>query len=320
MTELEFISTNPLNYGSGNTNLLISSSVSGSEDVPIAPYTIQGMTIPFNSKDGISVFSTLKESDTIKFEFQGTVVQTTIISRQKKSGYFYYRLNPVVVNQLPPINIEDDYEFVNSEFIFEPYFETDFFNNDYNPLTNTTNVSKANSTVQVVDRISSQILPTNLQAILSSSAEPAQIQNCSYTKAGILNSKYNGSKSTIAGPISRIYNKQEFNQIVLSKSIPGNSPAVKLAKFNASIHPLDSDVNTVKQIQLSDREVTEIYFDTALTGSHPNKIFQSFPGSGSFVYQEENGRLIKVANQKIYSTDKNQVYTSNEFGGVTLVS
>lgn len=301
MTELEFISTNPTSFGSGNTNLLISSSVSGSEDTPIAPFTIQGMTVPFNSKAGTDVVSALKETEVLKFEFQGTIVESRIIARQKKSGYYYFRLTPVVVNQLPPLNIEDDYEFVDSEFIFKPYFETDFFNNDYNPLANTTNVSKTNAIVQVVDRISSQILPTNLQAILSSSAEPAQIQNCSYTKAGIINARYNGSKETDRG-------------------VPGNDPAVGLATFKASLHPTDSDNTTVKNIQLSDREVIDVLFNTQLSGSHPNKIFQSFPTSGSFVFFDDNGRLTKVAEQKVYAIDKDQVYTLNEFGGVTVVA
>lgn len=301
MTELEFISTNPTSFGNGNTNLLISSSVSGSEDTPIAPFTIQGMTVPFNSKAGTDVVSALKETEVLKFEFQGTIVESRIIARQKKSGYYYFRLTPVVVNQLPPLNIESDYEFVDSEFIFKPYFETDFFNNDYNPLANTTNVSKTNAVVQVVDRISSQILPTNLQAILSSSAEPAQIQNCSYTKAGIINARYNGSKETDRG-------------------VPGNDPAVGLATFKASLHPTDSDNTTVKNIQLSDREIIDVLFDTQLSGSHPNKIFQSFPTSGSFVFFDDDGRLTKVADQKVYAIDKDQVYTLNEFGGVTVVA
>lgn len=301
MTELEFISTNPTSFGSGNTNLLISSSVSGSEDTPIAPFTIQGMTVPFNSKAGTDVVSALKETEVLKFEFQGTIVESRIIARQKKSGYYYFRLTPVVVNQLPPLNIEDDYEFIDSEFIFKPYFETDFFNNDFNPLANTTNLSKTNAVVQVVDRISSQILPTNLQAILSSSAEPAQIQNCSYTKAGIINARYNGSKET-------------------NRGVPGNNPAIGLATFKASLHPTDSDNTTVKNIQLSDREVINVLFDTQLSGSHPNKIFQSFPTSGSFVFFDVDGRLTKVADQKVYAIDKDQVYTLNEFGGVTVVA
>lgn len=305
MTELEFISTNPINYGVGNANLLISSSVSGSSEedggTPIAPFTIQGMTIPFSSKAGSDIFSALKEAEEIRFEFQGTIVTTSIIARQKKSGYFYLRLNEVVVNELPPKNIEDDFEFQNSEFVFKPYFETDFFNNDYNPLANTTNVSKTNAVVQIVDRISSQILPTNLQAILSSSAEPAQIQNCSYTKAGIINARYNGSKETDRG-------------------VPGNKPAVGLATFKASLHPTDSDNTTIKNIQLSDRDVIEVLFNTQLSGSHPNKIFQSFPSSGSFIFFDDGGRLTKVADQKVYAVDKDQVYTLNEFGGVTVVA
>ena len=60
MTLQEFIDTNPNSYGATNANLLYSSSVSGSESVPIAPFTLEGITIPLTI-GGINLAPTLKE-------------------------------------------------------------------------------------------------------------------------------------------------------------------------------------------------------------------------------------------------------------------
>ena len=57
MTLEEFIATPPESYGVDNVNLLYSSSLSGSENVPVPPYTIIGMTFPFTN----GVTSALKE-------------------------------------------------------------------------------------------------------------------------------------------------------------------------------------------------------------------------------------------------------------------
>ena len=302
MTELEFINTNPTNYGIGNSNLLISSSVvdPGVDETPIPPYTIQGLTIPFDSKNSVNLFSALKEVEAIKFTFTTGQVTTQVTSRQKKNGYFFLRTNPVVVNSLPPLNSFDEYEYINSEFIFTPYFEQSFFNNDFNPLQNTSNDNSTSTTRQVVDRLSSQILPTNLQAIINLTATPAQVNDSKYTNTGLVNARYVGSVET-------------------DRNIPGNSPSLTVTSFKASIHPTDSDITTIKSIQLSDREVVEVYFDTKLSGSHPNKVFESFPSSGSFILTPENNRFTKIANAKVYSTDKNKVYTTDNFGGVILV-
>lgn len=302
MTLQEFITTPPTNYGAGNVNLLVSSSVSGSEDIPIPPYTIQGLTVPFNSKNSKNVLSALKEVEAIRFQYTGGEKVVNVVSRQKKDGYFYIGTQPLVIGAIPDIDSLGEYVFYSAEFIFKPYFEISYFNNDYNPVINNTNESRTSYIRQVVDRVSSQAIPTNLTAVISQSAEPAQVQNDSYTRNSIIIGRYEGTKET-------------------DKNIPGNSPAVGLVSFKASEHPSDSDTSTIRNIQLSDREIQNLYFDSRISGSHPNKVFQSFPNSGSFIYKfdDQSNRYSKVSNTKIFSIEKNKVYTTNEYGGVTLV-
>ena len=97
MTLQEFIETNPSSYGATNANLLYSSSVSGSENTPIAPFELQGLTLPL-SLGGTNLAAALKEVDSIKFGFISGSITAVITGRQKKSGYFYFTFIPVTVN------------------------------------------------------------------------------------------------------------------------------------------------------------------------------------------------------------------------------
>ena len=71
MTELDFISTSPLDYGGNvNVNLLVSSSVvnPGVDNTPTGSLTVVGMTIPFQDDEGTSLNSALKEIDELRHE------------------------------------------------------------------------------------------------------------------------------------------------------------------------------------------------------------------------------------------------------------
>ena len=106
----------------------------------------------------------------------------------------------------------------------------------------------------------------------------------------------------------------------MTRGIPGNDPAIALKEFKGSVDPNDSSDATIRAIQLSDREVENIFFDTIVTGSHPTKAFSNFPVSGSFLETEQGTRFVRSVNSKIYSVDKGQIYTTNELGGVIAVT
>lgn len=319
MTIQEFIETRPQSFGRGNANLLYSSSVSGSDDTPIAPFTLQGLTIPFSSLEGVNVSTAFKEVNEIKFEYPTGTVTAEITGKQQRNEYYYFTFKNVVVQELPSsLDSTGNTEYENSDFVFVPYATSDFKNNDYNPLINNSEGSKRNAKVRKVDRFADALIPTNLEAIISESAEFAEIQNCSYTKIGITNGRYVGTKSTGAGPLT-VYNKQSLTETVENNIIAGNDPAQNYKGFDGSTHPNDADTATIKDIQTSDRDVVEIYFNSVISGTHPNKTFPNFPSSGSFLYTEDGNRLVRLVNSKVYSIDKGEVFTTNDLGGVTTV-
>jgi len=308
MIEQDFIGLNPQSFfGAGNVNLLYSSSVvdPGVDDTPVAPFHIQAITVPFNSKNNVDVEATLKEATSIKIELPEGVRTANITARLKRTGYFFLRIEELITNSLPStsttISGETVYTYTDSTFIYNPFITEAFTNNEFNPLINNTNISKTNAVAQVVDRSTDQAIPTNLAAIIAQGATPAQIQNCSYTKAGIINSKYNGTKLT-------------------SGSIPGDDPGLLLRSFKGSIHPDGASDTTIKGIQLSDRTVVDVYFTPILSGSHPTKKLSDFPLATSYIYIEEDSRLTRRASSKIFSTDKGLVYTTDELGEVITIS
>lgn len=307
MTIDEFKDLNPSsfsNYGGdrGNVNFLISSSVSGSGDdaIQIAPFVLQGMTIPLKSKEGTAIANALKEVEKLNFDYAGTNYTATILDRTNRSTHFYVRVQDVVLQATASSDAEGNPRELLSELVFTPFFASNFNNSDNNPLLSNSDQLKVHDVAMVVDRNTNQQIPSNLDAIIAGTAQAAQIQNCAYTKAGLVNARYAGTKLD-------------------SGSIVGDDPALGLVTFKASIHPTDSDITTIKGIQLSDRDVVEVRFDSKriLTGSAYQ--FQNFPSGSNILYIEEGTRTIRLANQKVYSVDKNEVYTSDENGVVSSV-
>jgi len=185
MTELEFLNTNPGNYGDGaNVNLLYSSSVAdpGVDNTPLPPFVIQGVSIPFNAANGINISNALKEVETLRFDFTNGVTELNITARQKKNGWYFLRTEPTIFNTLPNLvsviapgtpSEQNIYRFDNSNFIFLPYTQLSFINNDYNVLFNNATISKVNAVAQVVDRSTDAANPTNLLAVINQSAQQA---------------------------------------------------------------------------------------------------------------------------------------------------
>ena len=313
MTELEFINTNPDNYGDGaNVNLLYSSSVAdpGVDNTPTPPFVIQGIAIPFNAANGVNISNALKEVETLRFSFTNGVTELNITARQKKNGWYFLRTSSTVFDTLPnlvqvvaagsPFE-QNIYRYDNSDFIFLPYTQLSFINNDYNVLFNNASLSKTNDVAQVVDRSTDAANPTNLTAILNQTATKAEVQNCSYTKAGLINARYEGTKLT-------------------SGSIPGDEPALGLREFKASIHQLGASNETISSINLADREILNVFFNPVVSGSHPTKAIQTFPSGSNFLFEEQGNRFIRLVNSKIFSTEKGEIYTTDELGVVTSVT
>ena len=320
MTIEEFKETDPNSYGQGNINLLFSSSIvdPGIDNTPIPPFVIQGLSIPYTSKEGTDTSSVLRQITEVRFQFVSSSIQAKVTGRQKRTDYFYFTVEDFAVNQLPTEVPSLGYVQDNASLVFIPYSVNNFYNSDYNPTQNNSEGSKLNVTAVKVDRFSSQTIPTNLQAIINGTATPAEIQNCSYTKMGIISSRYLGGKSTGAGP-SYERNKEKHTAFVTNNLVPGNRPALAFRQFRGSIHSSDANTTTIEAILQADRELNDVYFNVDRINNGGTFEFPNFPYLTSYIYTERGNQFVRLVNSKIYSIDKGEVYSTNEFGEVILI-
>ena len=315
----EFITTNPNDYGTGNANLFYSSSISGSEDTPVAPFTVLGVSIPFSDLNSNNLVSPLKEVSKFKFTFGGQRVEATITGRQKKNDYFFFSFTPFTVNTLPTTNQGGALVELRSEFVFNPYFESNYFNSDYNPLQGNSSELLRNSATMVVDYKTSQNIPTNLDALIAGTAERAQIVDSAYETAGLISGKYNGAKLTSAPANVNIQavklNKHSFTTLVNANAVAGSEPALVFKKFEGSKHPSDGITNKIQN--LAEREKIDVYFNSVLV----NNEFPNYPTSSNVLYEDAEGSndLIKLADAKVFALETGQVFTTDRDGVITNV-
>ena len=351
MTELEFIETNPQVTDPANPailedniNILYSCDLLpgfGIADLN-NPVTITGMTIPFKYMNGnIDLQQTILQAETITFRYaEGGAINgihdltATILERVRRATYFYIRLRPIVLNpssytagavqlgdpdeiEVVPStilmpdgsgNFDPQYTYfkyrqVPSEIIFNPYISTVFNNSPDNPLLSNATVLRKANYIQQVDRNEDPIQPTNLTQILLNQATAAEIQDSNYTSAGIINARYVGSKLT-------------------SGSVPGNDPALALVGIRASIHPSGSNFSKIRGINVSDREVQQVYFTPQVTNiiaGGKTRTYggnKSFPTGSNLMYVEEGNRFVRISNRDIYSIDEDKMHSTNNLGTI----
>jgi hypothetical protein len=350
MTELEFININPGVSGSAgtlvdNVNVFYSSSLrflpnpatgvleqSSFADLRF-PVSIIGMSIPFKYIEGnVDLQQTVLQAENVTFKYtDGGVINgtrnitATILERVRRATYFFIRLQPTLLNPtsylgnvvqlgntgslIPSPNADPQFTYfqyrqVPSEIIFNPYVSSVFNNSPDNPLLSNATVLRKANYIQQVDRNEDPIQPTNLTQILLNQATAAEVQDSNYTSAGIINARYVGSKLD-------------------SGSVPGNDPALALVGIRASIHPSGSNFTKIQSINLSDREVQQVYFTPQVTNNvagGKTRVFggnKSFPTTPNLLYVEEGNRFVRISNRDIYSIDEDKMHTTNNLGTIT---
>ncbi len=335
MTELDFINIDPSAQATDNINVFYSSSVytgTSYANLSNGRVAFTGISIPFKYiGSNIDLQQTILQAETITFKYSnaGDVngnknITAHIAERVRRATYFFIRLQPVFleksqfVGDIPlgdGINqtifnttVDPQYHYIQyvqipSEIIFNPYISTVFNNSSDNPiLSNATVLRKANY-IQQVDRNEDPIQPTNLSQILLNQATAAEIQDSNYTSAGIINARYVGSKLN-------------------SGSVPGNDPALNLVGIRASLHPSGSNFAKIKGINLSDRQIQQVYFTPQVTNSiagGKTRTFggnKSFPSSPNLLYVEEGNRFVRISNRDIYSIDEDKMHSTNNLGTI----
>ena len=133
---------------------------------------------------------------TISFgSFENQEIVLDVKNRRKVAGkndFFYYEVDPVNFIEY----WENNTVFSSTQIFASPILSNvNFAFDDYNPILNNSIANRPSTKRQVADRISLDIHPSNLDTILSQSATPAEIPDSNYTLTGLVNSRYEGTKT-----------------------------------------------------------------------------------------------------------------------------
>lgn len=301
MTFEEFISIDPHEYGIGLTNILYEQSGSNSY--------VEGISLPNFSKNGVSLENVYIEVDTIKLTLDNIIVSLNIESRKKKSTHFTFKVErtllPVDVTSYCGLytGISISYREDDIGVNLIPFIDITFRTGARNPIIGNASNLRSSTLVRSIDKNSNQFTPTNLNSIISSSADYAYIPDSFYSSIGILRSRYEGSKL----------------QTTMSA---GNKPALSLRSFKGSIHLPDSNIGVLKTGSINKQE-EKIYFNVlSPTGSFFGS--ETFPIVSSslpnyieefnYLYREEGNNVVRIVDSKVLASEKGTVYSVNDKG------
>jgi hypothetical protein len=312
------------------------------KDAFFPPYSIVGLTIGFSSLNNVKLEDTLQQIKTITFKVGSDRIVVKVLSVSKLTDYFYLQTEPAVFESMPGTTDSSGTPTdFNVEVSFTDYLSGNFTNSDFNVLLGNALELKTSKGALQVDRNTDSANPSNLFAIITETASPAEIQYSNYTTTGWTNARYEGS----------------VNNPVQERDLPAQSYIM----FEGGVHPLDGDTNTLLALGSGDPEKTKLYFNiesrptdyipsgsALITGStfplvkgsqlaerlnSQNKRSSAFGSTtvmeldssiiydnntavygGSIIFKEDGNKLVRVVSSKIHAVEKGSVYTTDEFG------
>lgn len=213
---------------------------------------IQGIAVSINAKptetstESENISEVLEQVERIYFNFEGEDKVVEVIDRSEYQdvfgNFFYYlQVEPFIFN-----TVLTDAQIPNIRVNFYPYIRgQSFYNSDYNAIQNSINDQKKSRFLQVSDRNSISIRPTNLNAILNDFADKAEIPDSNYTDTGLIGARYNGTESS-------------------DLDFGGIPPTIGGVSFAGSYYPLSMTLQSIQDLPQADRVEIE-YLHTSNT-------------------------------------------------------
>lgn len=303
------------------------------ENAFFPPYSVIGVTISYNSLNSVKLEDTIKQIKFLTFSVGSDRIKVKVLAISKLTGYYYLQVEPTVFTSMPGSTDSSGVPIdFNVEVNFIDYLSGNFTNSEFDVLLGNALTLKTSKGAIQVDRNTDAASPSNLSAIITETASPAEIQYSNYTTSGWINARYEGSLNT---PIQE-----------------RDLPAQSYVMFEGAIHPVDANTETLQALGAGDPGKSKLYFNvesrpTDLIPSGSNLLFDStFPivkgttiskgtvfeadlievdtsviysgttasYAGSVIYREEGNKLVRVVSSKIHAIDKGSVYATDEFG------
>jgi len=181
-------------------------------------------------------FDVTYESRTQSFELEivnRSTFDVPIEGLTKPRKFFYFKVKPAEFIAYWPSNTtfdgDTDFNEVNLSgqsrgeqvYLFPLIENLNFSLNDFNPLIGNSIENRSSVSRQVADRDKLDINPVNIEPLLAQSATSAQIPESNYTITGLVNSRYEGTKTDAEkfGGVSPSFTGRTFTGEVFSNVV-----------------------------------------------------------------------------------------------------
>lgn len=240
---------------------------------------VVGMTISIYNCNNVNFTYPLQQLK--KVTVNGYEIVTT--SKTNYSTYFYYDCEPTSID--PTLSILNDGNCDQVQF-FPNIDPIPFTYNMYNAIIGNTEDIRESMFVYDVDRKSTQLQPSNIQAILSSSATLAKFQDSNYSDTGLVNARYEGTKTSTVDY--------------------GIQSSIAVQVFDTAVYPPTTDNNTICSQSLSDRTIVEYGFDNS------QNLYPSLEGvpTASFNYSSVDGAITGTLGNEAEVTTNDTSFTA----------
>ena len=208
------------------------------------PLYVFGLTIPAVDNNGNDSTQLLLSAQQINITLNGYNYTFVIQSRISKTvsylgqdvTYYFFEITPVLINSLA-----DDTPIILSQIVvaIPDATNTIFFGGDYDALLNNVQDNRESANIMVADRYKikggpGSLNPTNIDDIITLTAQKADIQDSNYSTTGWINGRYEGTPtdSTTYGGLDSALTGKIFEGSYFPTSITTASINTQISSSN----------------------------------------------------------------------------------------
>ena len=208
------------------------------------PLTVYGLTIPVIDQNGNDSTQSLLTVQQINITINGYnytfVIQSrtsrTVTRGRGRTTYYFFEITPVVIDSLA-----DNTPIIPSQLVIAvpDTINTIFFGGDYDALLNNVQDNRQSTNIMVADRYEikggpGSLNPTNIDDLITLTAQKADIQDSNYSTTGWINGRYEGTPtdSRTYGGLDSALTGKAFEGSYFPSSIPTESINRQISSSN----------------------------------------------------------------------------------------
>lgn len=272
--------------------------------------TVEAINIDTRDKGGNDLIDSLSQLISVTTDILG--VKRTIIptSADNKGGYWHFTVENFSLTTAPQFSTNVTSSFFidtetessvlftnkNARFIPSPN-DAGFSKSDYQAILNNSEKSKTTSFIFQVDKKNDAIQIANIDAINDGTATLAEFQGSNHAQVGLLNSRYDGAKTSITNY--------------------GIDSAINAIGISAAIYVSSSTNDFIVSQSDSDRSIESFLFSIPTSSIESEQLnFGINPTTGSRIFTLNGNQIIPLRNRKVFLESNRTIVYINKDGYV----